>query len=280
MLEQLLDALIDSLKLLPFLFLAYLLIEFVEHKASDRFAHALSKFGKFGGIAGAALGNVPQCGFSVAAANLYSGRLITFGTLIAVFIATSDEAVPVLVSSAETARYALWLVLIKFAVAAAAGLIIDFIFFKKPDAESSDEAHSEIHSHCHDCCEHGILLSALKHTAQIYLFLLLTLAAFNLLIYFVGLEALTAVIGTGRWYSPIICAIVGFIPNCASSVVLTELFCSKLISFGALVAGLTTNSGVALFVLFRVTQHKKEVFSAAAILLVVGVLTGLAVQLF
>lgn len=171
MLDVLIDTLIDALKTLPFLFGAYLIIEFIEHRAAEKFAAWLSKFGRAGSIIGALLGVVPQCGFSVAAANLYSNRMITAGTLIAVFISTSDEAIPVLLANPQSVGKILPLVGAKLVLAAVAGLVIDFsgIFKTK---KQDEEAVVELHSHCHTEGEGGIIKSALRHTAETFIFLL------------------------------------------------------------------------------------------------------------
>ena len=199
MAEVLLDTLLDALKTLPFLFGAYLIIEFIEHRAAEKFAGWLTKFGKAGSFIGALLGVVPQCGFSVVAANFYSNRIITAGTLIAVFISTSDEAIPVLLSSPESAGKILPLILAKIVMAAIAGFVIDFSGILKTSSKD-ENAVAEYHSHCH--AEGGILKSSLHHTAETFIFLGIVMLALNLTIYFIGEEALGSFLMGGSIFQP------------------------------------------------------------------------------
>ena len=167
-----LDALIDTAKMLPFLFAVYILIEALEHKASDRFSRALRKLGPFGSVGGAILGCVPQCGFSVAVSNLYSGRLVSLGTLIAVYVATSDEAIPILLSNPQSASSVLSLIAAKLVIAVVAGLLIDGVIkLAHRKGNLSEKPYADLCENC-GCEEHGILYSAIKHTVQIFLFLL------------------------------------------------------------------------------------------------------------
>ena len=164
-----LDALIDSLKILPFLFGVYLLIEYIEHRSADKLGKALRKMGPFGAIGGSILGAVPQCGFSVVASNLYSGRLITMGTLISVYLATSDEAIPMMIANPAFAGKLWQLILIKVAVAIIAGVLVDLIL-KLMGKKQDEEPFKEICEDC-DCEHHSILHSALHHTVSIILFI-------------------------------------------------------------------------------------------------------------
>lgn len=279
--SALLDSLIDALKILPFLFLAYLLIEYIEHKASHRLISMLSRFGRFSPAVGAATGIVPQCGFSVASAKLYAGRIISFGTIAAVFIATSDEAIPILLSHPESYGYIWKLAVIKFAVAAAAGFILDELF----KGESSDKSHSDAHEHLHegcphDECEHGVLLPAVKHTLTSMLFVFAALAAVNIIVAFVGENAISSIFPQSRMLQPLIASIFGFIPNCASSIILTELFVQGAISFGALMSGLVTNAGVSYIVLFRSNKNQKRNIILTCIIFFLSLLCGYITQLF
>ncbi len=279
--ELIVDAIVDSVKMLPFLFAAYLLIEYLEHRASGKIEGALKKFGRLSPVAGAATGLVPQCGFSVTAANLYAGRVISFGTLAAVFIATSDEAVPILLSHPEQYGYIWKLLLIKFLIAAAAGLTIDALLNSKPSTvQEKDEAHKELHGHCsHSCCDHGILKPSIKHTLKSWAFIFITMLALNFLIYFVGDEVIASFVGGASWLQPAMAVLVGLIPNCASSIMLTELFAGGALSFGSLVAGLVANSGVGLLYLFRTNHDLKKNLSLTGILMLIGLLSGYVVGL-
>ena len=277
MLDVLIDTLIDALKTLPFLFGAYLIIEFIEHRAAEKFAAWLSKFGRAGSIIGALLGVVPQCGFSVAAANLYSNRMITAGTLIAVFISTSDEAIPVLLANPQSVGKILPLVGAKLVLAAVAGLAIDFsgIFKTK---KQDEEAVVELHSHCHTEGEGGIIKSALRHTAETFIFLIAVMLVLNVAIALIGESAFENFLMGGTLFQPILAGLVGLIPNCAASVVLSQLYAEGAISFGSAVAGLSAGAGVGLLVLFRTNLDKSECIRIAVILFAISVLTGTVLQ--
>ena len=267
MLDILLDALIDTLKTLPFLFGAYLLIEFLEHRASEKLTGALRRLGPFGPVGGAVLGLVPQCGFSVAAANFYAGRLITPGTLMAVFLATSDEALPILVSQPGA------LLGVKLVSGAVFGVLTDLIWKRLPH-RTPEHPFEELCKDC-DCEHHGIFRAALTHTVRIALFLLLVNLVLGGAIHFVGEERISQVLLSGSVLQPFVAALLGFIPNCASSVILTELYLAGSLSFGAAVAGLCTGAGVGLAVLFKYNRHLKENLLLAGILYGSAVATGL-----
>lgn len=278
MIDILLDVLIDSLKMLPFLFGAYLLIEYIEHRAAKKFVDLLTRFGRAGSVAGAALGCVPQCGFSVAAANLFSNRLITAGTLIAVFISTSDEAIPILLASPESASKILPLLVAKIIIAIVAGLIIDLTGILKTPKEELEEVAEE-HSHCHTEGHGGIILSALRHTGEVFLFLVVVMLLLNLAISFVGEEALAGLLMEGSFLQPILATLVGAIPNCAASVIIASLYAEGTLSFGSAVAGLSAGAGLGLVVLFRTNHSKKESFIILGILLGVSIISGVLLQL-
>lgn len=277
MFDILIDTLIDALKTLPFLFGAYLIIEFIEHRAAEKFAAWLSKFGRAGSIIGALLGIVPQCGFSVAAANLYSNRMITAGTLIAVFISTSDEAIPVLLANPQSVGKILPLVGAKLVLAAVAGLVIDFsgIFKTK---KQDEEAVVELHSHCHTEGEGGIIKSALRHTAETFIFLIAVMLVLNIAIALIDESAFENFLMGGTLFQPILAGLVGLIPNCAASVVLSQLYAEGAISFGSAVAGLSAGAGVGLLVLFRTNLDKSECIRIAVMLFAISVLTGTVLQ--
>ena len=278
-LDVLWDTLLDTLKMLPFLFGVYLLIEYLEHKASDRLPNALRKMGVFGPIGGAALGCLPQCGFSVAASNLYAGRLISLGTLIAVFVATSDEAVPILLASPQGAGKVLWLILAKLVVAAVAGLLIDIII--RVIRGRRNEHAEPYRDLCEDCgCEeHGVIYSAVKHTVQITIFVFIISLFLGLGIALLGEDTLHRVLMTNSPLQPFLTALIGLIPNCAASVVLTDLYAAGSLTFGSVVAGLSTGAGLGLVVLFKTNKSLKENISIVAILYFVGVLAGMILQL-
>ncbi len=277
LLDVLTEALIDSLKMLPFLFGVYLLIEFLEHKSSGKMVRTLQKLGPFGAVGGALLGCVPQCGFSVAAANLYSGRMISAGTLIAVFISTSDEAVPIILGNPQNAKTAIKLLAVKVAIAIVVGIICDLVLkaLNKPVLEKPCEQLCE---HC-GCENHGILYSAVKHTVSIFLFILAISVVLGGLIEIIGQENLSKLLLTDSVFQPFLAALIGFIPNCAASVILTQLFIEGGLTFGSLVAGLSTGAGLGLVVLFKTNKHFKQNISIAAVLYIAGALSGMLINM-
>lgn len=281
--DVLLDALIDTAKMLPFLFLAFLLMEFIEHKAGDKLADFLRKLGgktALGPAAGAVIGCVPQCGFSVAASNLYAGRVITVGTLIAVFLSTSDEAVPVLLAHPEMIGSIWKLIAVKIVVAVIAGAAADLIvkvFKIHTEGESIEDMCTE--TGC-GCGEHGIWYSALKHTVNIIIFILIVNILLGIVMAFVGNETMEKFLGSMGVLQPFAAGLVGMIPNCAASVLITELYAEGAISFGTAAAGLCTGAGIGLAVLFRTNKNIKENLMITAAVYAVGVLCGIVLNLF
>lgn len=274
MLDVFLDALLDTLKTLPFLFAAYLLIEFLEHKAGQKLTGALSRMGPLGPMGGAVLGCLPQCGFSVAAANFYAGRLISAGTLLAVFLATSDEALLILLSQPQAFPSVIRLLGVKLIVAAVAGLATDFVlkhFLKPKDPEPFDD----LCSHC-GCESHGIFRSAAVHTLRILLFIFVVNIVLSFAIYFIGEAAISRFLLSGSVFQPLLAGLIGFIPNCAASIILTELYLAGSLSFGSAVTGLCTGAGLGLAVLFKLNKNHKENFAIAGVLYVVAVVAGVA----
>ena len=266
MIDILLDALLDTLKTLPFLLGVYILIEYIEHRSSDKLVKGLRKLGPFGAIGGGLLGAVPQCGFSVAAANLFSGRLISVGTLVAVFLSTSDEAIPMLLSNPSSVG-SLWkFIVIKTLIAIAAGIAVDAVlkFFK---LEKQEEPFKEICAHC-DCEHHSILRAALSHTVNILGFA----------IEFAGEENIRRIMMTDSVFQPLITALFGFIPNCAASVVITQLYIDGIVSFGSAIAGLCTGAGVGLLVLFKTNKHMKQNFAVMGILYITAIVSGIIIN--
>ena len=270
-----LDSLIDSVKLLPFLFITYLVMEYLEHKAGDKMQAAIRSAGKGGPAIGAVLGIFPQCGFSAAASNLYAGRIITVGTLMAVFLSTSDEMLPIMISENVGAGMIVKVLAVKVIVAVAAGFAVDCIFRKK-EKELQIEHLCEQH-HCH--CEDGILKSALHHTVEIFIYVLLISLVLNLLIAWVGEDVLGSVILGRPIVGAVIAGLVGLIPNCAVSVVLTQLYLSGVLSAGAMIAGLLSGAGVGLLVLFRVNDERRDNLRIVGLLYVIGVAAGIAAEI-
>lgn len=277
MLEVLLETIVDSIKLLPFLFLAYLLIEFIENKAQEKTTKAIEKSGKFGPIIGALLGIIPQCGFSAAAANLYVGRVITLGTLISIFLSTSDEMLPVLISKAAPIGIIIEILLIKIFIGMVCGIVIDLLI-KHKEADKKEEIHKLCHDeHCH-CEESGIFKSSIKHTLQIFVYIFIVSLILNYAIHYIGEERLVSLILNIPILGTIISGLIGLIPNCASSVILTELYLGNILSMGAMIAGLLVNSGIGVLVLFKVNKNLKENITILGILYIIGIVSGILID--
>ncbi len=274
------DSLVDTAKLLPFLFAVFCAMEYFEHKAGGKLAETLKNIGgsSRGVIAGALLGCFPQCGFSAAASNLYAGEMITVGTLLAVFISTSDEALPILLSTKGAAELILPLLAAKLIIAVAAGFAADAAV----KALKYKRRESPFEEFCHDCgCEnHGIWYSGLKHTLSTALFILIVNLVLGGIIAVIGEDALSAALGRMGAAQPFIAALVGMIPNCAASVVITELYIKGAISFGSAAAGLVTGAGVGLAVLFKANKQIKENLVILGILYAVGVVSGIVINFF
>lgn len=349
-LDALLDACLDTLKVFPFLLVTYLFMEWLEHGAGKKFERAIAKGGRVGPLIGALLGVIPQCGFSGAAATLYAGRVVTLGTLIAVFASTSDEMIPIMLSEAAPPALIGGILLVKVITGIVCGLALDFVLTKtgrlhtglsslkrhqghgdndihelceEEGCECSDEdsellqpgrtdpadsdsagscpqpgrtdpaagslqprradpvgegalaAHNHGHGHGH---HHGIFVPALKHSVSVTIFIFVVTLGINLLAE-AGLEGALASVTQDPFLSPIVMALFGFIPNCAVSVGMTQLYLEGVMSGGALVSGLTVNSGIGLIVLFRTNRDSNENLRIMAVMLAIGVLAGWVIQL-
>lgn len=277
--DAILDSLIDTVKLIPFLLITYIIMEFIEHKTSHKTKDAIKKSGHFGPLIGGVLGVVPQCGFSAAASSLYSARIITLGTLIAVFLSTSDEMLPILISEAVDVRIILSILGIKLVIAVIVGFIIDLFFRKKFETSEDEPEIKDLceHEHCH--CEHGIFKSALKHTINITLYIFIISLVLNIIIYFIGEDNLAHILNSTPIIGPIIASLVGLIPNCASSVIITQLYLSNVLNFATMIAGLLVNTGVGLLILFRTNKDLKENIKITVLLFAIGVIFGIIFDL-
>lgn len=287
MVDVLLDTLIDALKMLPFLILVYLIIELLEHKAMDKIRKAFSSE-RLGIISAALLGIFPECGFSVAAANLYAERLISAGTLVAVYVSTSDEAIPIIASNPGQIKWLLPLIAIKFVYAILAGFIVNLLFrvTRLDRAEQHIGHHSEHihesgeHHHCAHCDSgKGIIESVLKRSLSIFLYILAIGFVLNTAIWLIGEDRLGALLMTNSIAQPFIAALIGMIPNCAASVVLSELFVSGALSFGSLAAGLSAGAGVGMIVLLRVNHSTKQNAAIIGSLYLLSALLGVLLQI-
>ena len=280
--EVVLDGVIDSLKLFPFLYLAYLLMEVLEHKAKHGTEALIRKAGRLGPLFGGVIGAVPQCGFSAAASGLFSGRLITIGTLIAVFLSTSDELIAVAASSVASGKITVTKLLVILAVkvvfAIIVGFIVDLVASKFVKAEKETEICDICErEHCH-CEEQGVFLSALNHSLRIFAFILAVTLAINTLIFFIGEDVIKSAVGTIPVVGELIAGLVGLIPNCAASVVITELYIDGIITSGQMLSGLFAAAGVGLLVLFRTNRNIKQNIAIAATLYFSGVLLGTLIE--
>lgn len=273
------DGLLDTLKLVPFLFLTYLLMEWIEHRASARAARFMQRAGLLGPLVGGAVGAIPQCGFSSAAASLYTGRVITLGTLVAVLLSTSDEMLPILIGGAVPAGRILLILAYKTVVSILVGFLTDLVLrlaHRRQQGIDIDAICEE--DNCH--CERGILHSALHHTLTISLFILAMTLLLNLLIFFIGAERIGNVLNGIPVLSHLIAALFGLIPNCAASVVLSSFYVDGLISAGTMLAGLFSGAGVGTLVLFRVNRrHTGGNLCLLLLLVAVGLLAGLLADL-
>lgn len=328
---------LDTIKLVPFLFLTYLAMEYLEHRAGHKTAHLVRRAGKWGPLIGGAAGAVPQCGFSAAASNLYAGRVISLGTLLAIYLSTSDEMLPILISERAPVSLMVQVVAAKAVIGITAGFIIDAVLGERGlqgkriheqkhnhqedghDRDGQDhsyEGHSdgelrqsqaenehshtehmpsheghhhgyEEHNHIHELCQHehcncekdGVFLAAVKHTLQITFFVLLITFVLNMILHFVGEDALASLILDRPVLGPVLAGIVGLVPNCAASVVITQLYLQGMINMGSMMAGLLVGAGVGLVVLFRVNRHRSENLKIVGILYAIGVAVGIVIEL-
>ncbi len=275
-----LDAVWDTLRMLPFLFVAYLFIEYLEHRGGEKMERWLARGGHWGFAPAAVLGAVPQCGFSAMAANLYGSRVVSLGTLMAVFLATSDEAIPIMLTQPKSYSALLALVLTKLLYALLVGFLLDIPLRRAlPNALRGGFAGS---IHEVDCHEHeekqNWALAALRHTAITAAILLLFTFAFGLLVAGIGEETLRRGLANLGFFQPVMAGLLGLVPNCAASVMLTQLYLEGGLSFGSVLAGLCCNAGIGLTVLFRANKNLRQNLFIVALLFVLGVGLGLLVH--
>lgn len=282
-LDALTDAVQDTVKLIPFLFVTYLLMEILERKTSDRTTRWIQNVGRFGPLVGAAVGIVPQCGFSAAAASLYSGGLISIGTLLAVFLSTSDEMLPIFISEQVAVPVMLKILAAKAVLGAVSGMGVDFILhFTK--------YRSKTVKHVRDLCdeehcgyeeeEGSVLKSALIHTLHIVLFVFIITVVLTIAVEGFGEERVAGILAGRPVIGTLLAGVLGLIPNCASSVMITQLYLEGMLGAGQMMAGLLVGAGVGLLVLFRTNnRHPKENLKVTAVLYVIGIFWGLLIEL-
>ena len=276
--EVIIDALVDTLKIIPFLFVAFLIMEYIEHKFNKKGKDKIKEAGRLGPLFGSLLGAVPQCGFSTMATNLYATRIITVGTLISIYLSTSDEMLPIFLSEGVAIDIIIKILAIKLVIGMVAGFLIDLVIRLKNKGKEEEKIIDLCEKeHCH--CEHGIWKSALKHTVNIFIFIFIITFVINLAIYFIGEETIARFMLDRPILGPIISGIIGLIPNCASSVIITQMYLENIISVGTMIAGLLVGAGVGLAVLFRTNKGIKENIKITVLLYAIGVISGIVLEL-
>lgn len=276
-------AFIDTIKIMPFIFLIYLVIEYLEHKNNTNLSHKLMGHRKRGAVYGAILGSIPQCGFSVIAADLYSRRAITLGTLIAIFVATSDEAIPIILTEPDQWGLIIEVIGIKIVIAVICGIVIDLIYSsRETDVDEHSchrhDHHDHFHGNC-ESCEGGFVRSAVKHTVRIFIFLFIVTFVLTAMIEAVGEEQMASYLLKGSVIQPFIASLIGLIPNCAASVMITEAYLSGAVTFGSLIAGLSSGAGVGVMLLFQRNRDQKQNVMILLILYLIGAISGLLIQI-
>ena len=285
LIDDLIDAVFDSLKILPFLFITYLIMEYLESHTEDRVRNLVKRAGWMGPFWGSLLGAVPQCGFSAAASNLYAGRTISLGTLIGIFLSTSDEMIPIMISEAVPVSRMLKLLLTKLFIGIICGFVIDGLCHIRESRKTGQPEDGEDFlidrlcekEHCH--CESGsIIISALKHTLHIILFVFIITVFLNLAFLFLGEERLTSVVMSRPLLGLLVSALIGLIPNCGASVLLTQMYLHGVLPASHLISGLLDGAGVGLLILFRVNPDQKENIRITLLLYVLALAFGLLIH--
>lgn len=278
MLNSIIEGLLDTIKLLPYLLATFIILEIIEHKLTNKNEKILRKGNKVGPIVGGLLGAIPQCGFSTMASNLYSSRVITTGTLIAIFLSTSDEMLPIMLSEHANIAVLLKIIGFKIIIGIIIGLIIDLIYKRKDNSSIEEIKEHCDHDDCH-CDEEGIIKSSIIHTLKITLFILIVNITLNIIIYLIGEEHLSNLLLNKNIFVYFIASLIGLIPNCASSIIMTELYLTNLITIGTLLSGLLTGSGLGLLILFKTNKDKKENIIILSTLYLIGVVVGIIVDI-
>ncbi len=284
----LIEALVDTSKLVPLLLVIYFLIAFLEYRFGHRMESFVARFYTIGPLVGALVGCLPQCGFSVVAATLYVKRLTSVGTVLAVFLSTSDEAVPVLLSMPEKAGMVGTLVILKVIIAIIGGFGVDlFLNRRNTKKQFTHERDCVIQEHS-GCCSHALsdkphkfqtlFIHPLKHTLKIFMYLFTLAVILSFVIQAFGEERIGMVLLNGTIFQPVLAAFIGLIPNCFASVLLAELFVKGSIGFGAMVAGLCAGAGLGLFVLFKENKSLKDTLTVIGLLLIISITSGILIQ--
>ncbi|MDO4567843.1 MAG: putative manganese transporter [Clostridia bacterium] len=279
-LDILLESLIDAAKMLPFLLVMFFLIEFFEHRAGNKALALLTRASKCAPVAGALLGVVPQCGFSVLASGLYAKRLITMGTLLAVFLSTSDEAIILLIYHRELLGEVLIMALIKVAVGIAFGYLCDAVFRSQAaDGAAIQQAHTDkCHEHCGCSCNSigAMVKTVILHSLKVFAYIFVASLILSSIVAWIGEDVLSEFMMKGTFVQPLLATLVGLIPNCAASVIIAEAYIDGMLSFGSLLAGLCAAAGVGILVLFQENKSVKNSILVLVILVVVSAVVGIA----
>ncbi|HIT91501.1 MAG TPA: arsenic efflux protein [Candidatus Stercorousia faecigallinarum] len=284
--EWLADAIIDSFHILPLLFIVFFIIELIEYFYADKINSFMKKSEKAAPLIGSLAAIIPQCGFSVIASTLYIRKFITKGTLIAIYLATSDEAIPILLANPTHIHYVVPVICIKIVIAVLAGYLIDFVLKDNKYIPIIQEADNEEDE---GCCHHSVskrrkrelICHPLKHTFNIFIFILIITIILNFAIAVYAEHAvLHILLGKVKILEPVITAFIGLIPNCAVSIALTMLLIKGSISFGAVMSGLLSNAGLGILVLFRHNENIKDAMKVTGLLLLISIAAGMIIQLF
>lgn len=294
----LLHAIKHSAIMLPLLIIAYILIEFLESKNVMRFEKSKLLQGNVSPVFGALFGCVPQCGFSVISTDLYAEKKLSVGALVAVYISTSDEALPLMLSHPASIPWLLLLLAVKIVLAIGVGYLAMFLypkFFKKHTvvapritfAGRQIQTVRDPNASSPGCCNHEVVTTRkfsikhpLLHSLKIFMFIFAINLIMEMIMFFVGEENLATFLLSSRVFQPLIALAVGLIPNCASSVVLTQLFISGALSFGSIVVGLSVNAGLGIMVLLRKNRPRKENFFIIALIVICSLIVGYGLHIF
>lgn len=276
MLHIIIHSLLDTLKLVPFLYFAFLLIEYIEHKITKTNINLFKNSNKYGPLTGGLLGVIPQCGFSAIATNLYSSKIITVGTLIAVYLSTSDEMLPILLSGGISVINVILILLIKTSIAIIAGFMID-VFLKRKFNKSSNIEEICKKDKCN--CHKNLFLASLKHTLNIALYIFIASVIIGYLVHFMEEHAIFKMMFQGNVLSYFTTSLIGLIPNCASSVMISELYLNGVITFGNMMCGLLCSSGVGILILYKTNKNIKQNIVITLIILAISILSGILIDM-
>lgn len=278
MIDAIIESIIDSLKLIPFLLITYFVIGVLESAASDRSRLLIQKAGRLGPILGGMLGAFPQCGFSAAASYFYIGRIITLGTLVAIYMSTSDEMLPILISEKVGITVILKIIGIKMAIGMISGFIIDILFRRIAYRQTKPRVINVERDNEQCSCGAGLIADTVIHTLKVFIFIFIISLVINLVIFYMGEESLYMIFSDVPVIGEAVAGVVGLIPNCAASVVITQLYLDGIIDAGPMMSGLLVSAGVGLLVLFKENRNIKESIGVLTILYAVSVAWGVAIE--